>query len=152
MAGDDGRTNTGRWASTEIALAQLRQEFPHWWGIMHPSPVGLWLAFSGKHITLRAPSAIELRDKLRAATTGDRQPAPGDVAPGGVGEGPPPGHLGRCPLPKEGPSTMGKHEGEPQPIKTPKPEKPDPDTPTKGGGKRGKCPHPTTCPNATRVL
>jgi hypothetical protein len=33
---------------------------------------------------------------------------------------------------------MGKHEGKPQPIKSPKPEKPNPDTPTKGGGKREK--------------
>jgi hypothetical protein len=33
---------------------------------------------------------------------------------------------------------MGRHEGEPQPIKRPEPVKPTPDGQTKGGGKRGK--------------
>lgn len=33
---------------------------------------------------------------------------------------------------------MGRHEGKPQPVKEPKPEKPTPDSQTKGGGRREK--------------
>jgi hypothetical protein len=61
-------------ADAATSLARLRREFPRW-GIMHPSPHGLWLAVFGKDITLRAPSPAKLRDKIHDAG-GDRRPAP----------------------------------------------------------------------------
>ena len=60
-------SDTGTWADTGTWLSRLRREFPRW-GIMPPSQAGLWLAVLGKDIALRASSAIELRDKLQAAT------------------------------------------------------------------------------------
>lgn len=71
---DAARTDAGTWADTGTGLEWLRREFPHW-GIMRPSPGGLWLAVCGKDITLRAPTPSELRDKIRDAG-GDSRAAP----------------------------------------------------------------------------
>lgn len=54
-------TDPGAW------LARLRREFPRF-GILFDPGTGIWTAVRGQHLTVHAPTAFELRERLREVT------------------------------------------------------------------------------------
>jgi hypothetical protein len=47
-------------------LARLRSEFPRF-GILYDPGTGIWTAVRGQRLTVQAPTAFELRERLREA-------------------------------------------------------------------------------------